>query len=100
MMAALSESILAHLKISASYMIQQPKSTRKFVSYIYRHACLDFLKIPLTTINSSSVNTSFSSCIVLRSALFFGYHAKNGLLAWQYKTVSATINNDPNVYLK
>ena len=46
---------------------------------IYKHACFDILKKSLTITNSSSVNTLFSSCIILRSALSFGYHTNMAL---------------------
>ena len=46
---------------------------------MYRHPCFDFLKRVLVTTNSSSVSTSFSSCIALRSPRSFGYHTKMDL---------------------
>ena len=55
--------------------------------------------------NSSSVSTSFSSCIALRYALSLGitqrlpWLVSANFLVWQNKTVPATINNDPDVYL-
>ena len=58
------------------YLIQNPWGC-SFL--IYKHACLDFFNWPLTTTNSSSVNTLFSSCINLRSALSFGYQANIAL---------------------
>ena len=59
-------------------MIQQLKLTRNSFC-IYKHACFDFLKKVLGTTNSSSVNTSFSSCIILRSIPAFGYQTKIAL---------------------
>ena len=69
MMTALSESIWLTLNNHLIY-----NSIR-----MYRHACFDFLKKVLATTNSSSVSTSFSSCIVLRSVLSFGYQTKMAL---------------------
>ena len=46
---------------------------------MYRHSYLDSLKRPLATTNSSSVSTSFFSCIALRSLRSFGYHTKMAL---------------------
>ena len=43
---------------------------------IYRHACFDLFKKFLATTNSSSVSTSFPSCIILRTSLSYGYHTK------------------------
>ena len=39
-----------------------------------KHACFGFFKKFLATTNSSYVNASFSSCIILRSLLSFGCH--------------------------
>ena len=46
---------------------------------MYRHACFDFFKKSLVTTSSPSVSTSFSSWIILRSALAFGYQTNMAL---------------------
>ena len=55
------------------YLTQNPRGNS---FHIYNHACFDFFKKFLATTNSSSVSTSFSSCVILRSPLSFGYHTK------------------------
>ena len=71
-------SLLIHVKWSPhtwfSTLNPRACSFRK-----YEHACFDFLKKSLTTTNSSFVKTLFSSCIILRSALSFGYHTNMAL---------------------
>ena len=52
------------------YLTQNPRGNS---FRIYKPACLDFFKRFLATTNSSSVSTSFSSCIIIRSRLSFGY---------------------------
>ena len=65
---------------------------------------LIFLKKSLAMTNSLSVSTSFSSCIILRSILTFGYQTK---IVWPAPSISllclneiglATINTDPDAY--
>ena len=51
-----------------------PKNSRRNSFCIYRHVCFDFHTKFLTTTNSSSVSTSFSLYIILRSPLSLGYH--------------------------
>ena len=60
----------------------------------------------LATTNSSSVSTSFSSCIIFRSALSFRYHTEMALVCLlkffgiaEYHCVS-NHNNDPDAYLR
>ena len=74
MMTELSESYLAHLKTSTSAQGAFSNLNPRGSSFrIYRHVYFDSLKRPLATTNSSSVSTSFSSCIALRSPRSFGY---------------------------
>ena len=75
---------------------------RRYPFRIYKHACFDFFKNSLATVNSLSVNTSFSLCIILKSILAFGYQSKMALvfslnfLVCLYKTGLVTKNNDPD----
>ena len=59
------------------YLTQNPW---EYSFRIYKHACLDFFSRSFTTTNSSSVNTSFSSWIVLRSPLSFRCHTSIALI--------------------
>ena len=61
---------------SSSVIFYLTQNQRRNSFRIYKHACFDFFKKFLATTNSSSVCTSFSSCIILRSPLSFGYHTK------------------------
>ena len=54
------------------YLTQNPRGNS---FRIYNHTWFDFYKKFLETTNSSFVSTSFSSCVILRSPLSFGYHA-------------------------
>ena len=96
------------------YLTQNPRGYHWFSNSnprgnsfrIYRHVHFDFLKKSLPTTNSSSVNTSFSSCIILRFILAIGYQTKIALtcslnfLVYPFRTASRAIGIDFDAYLR
>ena len=78
-MATLSESFFGSLKKRSPHVRFSTLNPRGCSFRIYKHTCFDVLKKSLTINNSSSVNTFFSSCIILGSALSFGYYTNMAL---------------------
>ena len=78
-MTTLSESFLAHLRKWSPHVWFSTLNPRGCSFRMYKHACFDVLKKPLAITNSSTVNTLFLSCNILRSAISFGCDANMAL---------------------